>query len=289
MRWPLPLVPSLPSGQGLFGAARLHDIHTGVDLYAPPGTSVLAAEDGEVAAIDPFFTGGDESPWWETTAAVMVEGASGVVLYGEVEPLVDVGQQVRAGDLVGRVKQVLRPRPGKVWKNPPSMLHLELYAPGARAAVWWKIGEERPAGLLDPGPALVAAAASPPERVLAVVGVLRREDGRVLMLRRYPDDREAAGLGFPGGKVEPGESLADALPREFLEETGIAVGFGAYLGVHLAGRFEIHAFAVEHVLGQLRPDFPTAEHVEGLWLDLPRVDRREMAGPATRAIADLAG
>ncbi len=46
--------------------------------------------------------------------------------------------------------------------------------------------------------------------------------GRVLLIRRA--HAPLAGLWtFPGGHVEPGESVADALLREVLEETGLAV------------------------------------------------------------------
>lgn len=47
--------------------------------------------------------------------------------------------------------------------------------------------------------------------------------GQVLVLnkvKRYGWE----GLTFPGGKVEPGESLADSARREALEETGLQVG-----------------------------------------------------------------
>lgn len=53
--------------------------------------------------------------------------------------------------------------------------------------------------------------------------VIRDRRGRILIARR-PDDKHQGGLWeFPGGKVEPGEPVADALSRELEEELGIRV------------------------------------------------------------------
>lgn len=61
------------------------------------------------------------------------------------------------------------------------------------------------------------------ETTVVAVGVLCRPDGRVLLAER-PPGRPAAGFWeFPGGKVEPGEPLAQALLRELREELGIEV------------------------------------------------------------------
>ena len=51
--------------------------------------------------------------------------------------------------------------------------------------------------------------------------VLMDADGRILATQR-PEGKTLARLWeFPGGKVEPGESPADALRREMLEELGL--------------------------------------------------------------------
>jgi 8-oxo-dGTP diphosphatase len=56
------------------------------------------------------------------------------------------------------------------------------------------------------------------------VGVLLRDDGRVLLADR-PEDKPYAGYWeFPGGKIEQGESVAAALERELHEELGIDIG-----------------------------------------------------------------
>ena len=56
-------------------------------------------------------------------------------------------------------------------------------------------------------------------------------DEKVLLVRRREDDFLAGIYEFPGGKVEEGEGLADALVREVREETGLRVsGIGRYLG-----------------------------------------------------------
>lgn len=62
-----------------------------------------------------------------------------------------------------------------------------------------------------------------PTVVDVAVGVVLREDGRVLLAQR-PEGKPYAGWWeFPGGKLEAGESVAEALARELHEELGLEV------------------------------------------------------------------
>ena len=51
--------------------------------------------------------------------------------------------------------------------------------------------------------------------------MLTRADGKVLVQNRR--DPNWGGLTFPGGHVEPGESLVDSIIREMQEETGLTI------------------------------------------------------------------
>lgn len=51
--------------------------------------------------------------------------------------------------------------------------------------------------------------------------MLRRADGCVLVQDRR--DPNWGGLTFPGGHVEPGESMVDSVIREMREETGLTI------------------------------------------------------------------
>jgi len=56
---------------------------------------------------------------------------------------------------------------------------------------------------------------------VAVAVIVR--DGRVLIARRPDHVHQGGLLEFPGGKVEPGETVQQALVREIAEETGLRV------------------------------------------------------------------
>ncbi len=59
--------------------------------------------------------------------------------------------------------------------------------------------------------------------VQVAVGVLVRADGRFLLTSRPPGKAYAGYWEFPGGKIEAGESVHDALRRELQDEIGITI------------------------------------------------------------------
>ena len=62
------------------------------------------------------------------------------------------------------------------------------------------------------------------EPVEVAVGVLVDGDGRFLLTSRPTDKVYAGYWEFPGGKLEAGESVEQALRRELHEELGITIG-----------------------------------------------------------------
>ena len=62
------------------------------------------------------------------------------------------------------------------------------------------------------------------KEVHVAVGVILDARGRILLTRRAADAHQGGLWEFPGGKVEDGEHIADALARELREELGIELG-----------------------------------------------------------------
>lgn len=71
------------------------------------------------------------------------------------------------------------------------------------------------------------------------VGVLIRDaDGRILLERRS----DCGFWGIPGGRVDPGESVARTAVREAFEETGLTVRVTGLYGVYSDGRTRLVTF-----------------------------------------------
>ena len=61
------------------------------------------------------------------------------------------------------------------------------------------------------------------------VGVIWNEQGQILIDRRRPEGLLGGLWEFPGGKIEPGETIEDCIKREIKEELGIGIEVGEHL------------------------------------------------------------
>jgi ADP-ribose pyrophosphatase YjhB (NUDIX family) len=81
--------------------------------------------------------------------------------------------------------------------------------------------------------------------------VVRDAAGRLLLVQRGRPPSEGL-WSLPGGRVEPGETAAQAAAREVAEETGLQVEVGALLASVEIGPYVVDDFAAVVVGGSLR-------------------------------------
>jgi 8-oxo-dGTP diphosphatase len=108
-----------------------------------------------------------------------------------------------------------------------------------------------------------------PERPFLAVSAAIIRDGRVLVARRAKAGASQGLFTLPGGVVEAGETLHQAIVREIAEETGIAIEPVAFAGHREfitrdgQGRIERHfvifCFAARWLAGEGQPNEELAE------------------------------
>ncbi|NKQ37118.1 MAG: NUDIX hydrolase [Chloroflexi bacterium] len=109
-----------------------------------------------------------------------------------------------------------------------------------------------------------------PRHIVAVAGLVKNDRGYVLMIRS-----PKRGWEFPGGQVEEGENLIQALQREIREETGVTaiIGSLAVISSNVKPPTKLMLDFVGHwESGVLRPSY---ESLEVAWVKpdevLPRI------------------
>ena len=106
--------------------------------------------------------------------------------------------------------------------------------------------------------------------------MLRRADGRVLVQNRR--DPNWGGLTFPGGHVEPGESLVDSVVREMQEETGLTVrnprliGTKSWMQKDGSGRYLVLLYTATEYEGELH----SSEEGDVRWMTIDEMRAGQM-------------
>ncbi|RQV22343.1 NUDIX domain-containing protein [Burkholderia cenocepacia] len=127
--------------------------------------------------------------------------------------------------------------------------------------------------------------------VPAVIGIVLRERDVLLVRRANPPD--AGCWGFPGGKIESGEPLADAVVREIAEETMIDVeALDAFTALD-AFDYDAHGAVRQHfvmiaVLCRWLRGTPAAgdDALDARWFGIDELDRDDL--PMSAGVRDVA-
>ncbi len=118
-------------------------------------------------------------------------------------------------------------------------------------------------------------------------GVIYNDEGQLLIAQR-PAEGLLGGLWeFPGGKVEPGETLQECLTRELHEELAIRVEIGDLLAVIKHGfthfRITLHAFRCRYLSGPPQAIGCADWH----WVTMDELDRFAFGNADRQIIAEL--
>ena len=105
------------------------------------------------------------------------------------------------------------------------------------------------------------------------IAVIWSPSGQILIAKRKASGTMGGLWEFPGGKIEPGETVADCIIREVREELAISVAVGAHLISieHTYPEFQLCAIVhhCQHISGIPRP----IESDEVRWVDVGDLDK----------------
>lgn len=111
---------------------------------------------------------------------------------------------------------------------------------------------------------------------LSAHAVVTNSDGGVLLLKATYGEMA---WGLPGGALDPGETVHEALLRECLEELGCPVRILYLSGIYSHTKVQSHAFIFRCELPDDAPITLSAEHSEYRYVnadELPSVQQRRV-------------
>ena len=119
-----------------------------------------------------------------------------------------------------------------------------------------------------------------------VTAAVREKEGLLLITRRRADKHLGGMWEFPGGKLEPNESLEGCLEREIQEELGIKIEVKTPLVVndhhYDKGSIRLHAFGANLLEGEIS----LKDHDDYRWVSKTELDNYEFA-PADIPVVNL--
>lgn len=110
----------------------------------------------------------------------------------------------------------------------------------------------------------------------AAVSAVIVNEGSILLVRRGCEPNKGL-WSLPGGSIEPGETVREALAREVLEETSLSVEVGDVAGVHEVIRRErdvlMYHYVIVNLFARVVAGAPSAgsDATDVRWIPLDRI------------------
>ena len=122
-----------------------------------------------------------------------------------------------------------------------------------------------------------------PLHILAVAGLVRKGDKVLILYSEEKQDWE-----FPGGQVEEGETITQALQREILEETGIVAEVKTLSGVYSNIKFHPPILMLDFLCDWVSGDLVTSSESEKVeWVTREEAASRIWRGSIRDRMSDL--
>lgn len=197
-------------------------------------------------------------------------GAVASIAFGQVTPAIDgnvrrvlarlfaLQEDLRRGPAARRLHEIalalVDPDSPRDWTQALMELGATVCLPQGPQCLlcpWQEMCQARLQGLEQNLPVKLVKKPLPHYNVTAAV---ISDNGQVLIAQRPPEGMLGGLWEFPGGKQEPGETLAECLLREIREELGLEIAVGELLAMvkHSYTHFKItlYAFACRLIAGQ---------------------------------------
>ncbi|MEH1838725.1 MAG: 8-oxo-dGTP diphosphatase MutT [Nostoc sp.] len=127
-----------------------------------------------------------------------------------------------------------------------------------------------------------------PHKIIGVA-VIWNDQEQILIDRRRPEGSMGGLWEFPGGKIEPGETISECIQREISEELGIVIEVGEHLitidHTYTDLRVTLTVHHCRHVIGVPQP----LESDEIRWVTLEELEEFTFPKANIQIIAALKG
>ena len=117
------------------------------------------------------------------------------------------------------------------------------------------------------------------------VAVINNQQGQILIDRRKESGQMGGLWEFPGGKIEPGETVEECIQREIKEELDIEIAVGDRL-ITITHNYEtfkvtLHIHDCQYISGKPQP----LECEEILWVEPEQIDRYQFPAANSKIVS----